>query len=428
MPAAARSRRREAGLDDVEVAGRRVLLRVDFNVPLGPDGRLRDDTRIRASLPTIEELRRREARTVVLTHLGRPQGRVDPALGVAPLARRLAELIGAAVPTAPDCVGEAARRAVGGTPPGGVVLLENLRFHPGEEANDPAFARALADLGDLVVNDAFGAAHRAHASIVGLAERLPAVAGRLMAEELDRLGALLSDPARPLVAVVGGSKLSTKLGLLTHLMGRVDALCLGGAMASTFLVAAGAEVGTSLTEPDAVDRAADLVRSATTHGVDLRLPVDVVVAPEPGAPAEAIGHCDVRAIPADRMLLDIGRATVAAWRPLLAGAGTVVWNGPLGLYERPAFAAGTRGVAEAILSGHATTVIGGGDLAAALRQLGLLQRFDHVSTGGGATLEFLEGRTLPGVAALRQVGDPALRPPRGPAPVPATPTRPAPPP
>jgi len=408
--------RRAAGLDDVEVAGRLVLVRVDFNVPVCPDGTLRDDTRIRGSLATVAELRRRGARTVLLTHLGRPHGTVDPALAVAPLARRLAQLLGAPVATAPDCVGPAVQAQVARLRPGEVLLLENLRFHAGEEANDPAFADALAGLGDLFVNDAFGTAHRAHASTVGVAERLPAVAGRLMARELDQLGALFADPARPLVAVVGGSKLTTKLAFLTSLVERVDALCLGGAMASTFIVAAGAGVGTSHTEVDAVDQASDLVRYAADHRVDLRLPVDVVVAPDPKAARSTIGICDVRAIPPDQMLLDIGPRTVASWRPLLAGAGTVVWNGPLGLYEREEFAAGTGGVAEAILASRATTVIAGGDLAAALHQQGLLARFDHVSTGGGATLEFLEGRVLPGVAALLRVGDPSLT-----APAPATP-------
>ncbi len=399
---------RAAGLDDVDVAGRRVLVRVDFNVPIADDGRLRDDTRIRAALPTVVELRRRGARTVLVTHLGRPRGQVDPQLATAPLAQRLAELLGAPVAALSDCVGEAVEGAVARMEPGQVVLLENLRFHPGEEANDPAFADALARLGDLFVNDAFGTAHRAHASTVGVAQRLPAVAGRLMARELDQLGALLAEPARPLVAVVGGSKLSTKLALLENLLGRVQALCLGGAMASTFLLAAGSGVGTSLTEPDAVDQALDLVRRAATLGVDLRLPTDVQVAPDPQAPRDRIRSVDVRAIPADEMLLDLGPATVAAWRPLLADAGTIVWNGPLGLYEREPFAEATRQVALAILAGRATAVIAGGDLAAALHQVGLLERFDHVSTGGGATLEFLEGRTLPGVAALRRAGDPTL--------------------
>ena len=399
---------RMAGLDDLEVTGRRVLVRVDFNVPLAPDGSLRDDTRIRASLATIDELRRRGARTILLTHLGRPHGRPDPSLAVAPVARRLGELLGVSVATAQDCVGPLAAAAVERTRPGELVLLENLRFHRGEEANDPTFAAQVAALGDLFVNDAFGTAHRAHASTVGVPALLPAVAGRLMAKELEQLGALFAEPRRPLVAVVGGSKLTSKLALLAHLVDRVDALCLGGAMASTFLVAAGAEVGTSLTETDAVDQAADLVRHASDRGVDLRLPVDVVVAADPEAASATVATCDVRAIPADRMLLDIGPDTVGTWAPLLASAGTVVWNGPLGLYERTPFASGTQGVAEAILAGSATTVIGGGDLAAALRQLGLLERFDHVSTGGGATLEFLEGRVLPGVAALCRAGDPAL--------------------
>jgi phosphoglycerate kinase len=386
------------GIDDIAVGGRRVLLRVDFNVPM-EDGRIVDDRRIRAAVPTIEALRQRGARVVVVTHFGRPKGRVDEALRVAPLARRLGELLGIEVPVAGDSGGEASRALVEPLCPGEVCMLENIRFDPEEEANGERLAGRLAALADVYVNDAFGAAHRAHASTEGIAHRLPAVAGRLMQRELEMLGSVLGSPRRPLVAIVGGAKISTKLAVVRSLLSRVDTLWIGGAMACTFYRALGEETGTSLVEPDQVDTAAALLEEARGAGADLRLPVDMVVATEPraGAPSEVVAW---KAIPPDKAAVDVGPDTVRQIAESCAAAGTVVWNGPLGIYEIDDFARGTRAVAEALASSPATSIVGGGDLAAALDSLGVADRITHVSTGGGATLEFLEGRTLPGVAAL----------------------------
>lgn len=387
------------GIDDVQVGGRRVLVRVDFNVPM-EDGRVVDDRRIVAAVPTIESLRSRGGRVIVVTHFGRPKGKVVDALRVAPLARRLSELLGVPVPVAGDSGGEASRALVDALCPGDVCMLENIRFDPEEEANGERLAGRLANLADLYVNDAFGAAHRAHASTEGVAHRLPAVAGRLMQRELEMLGGVLGSPRRPLVAIVGGAKISSKIGVVRSLLTLVDTLWVGGAMACTFYRALGEETGTSLVEPDQVDTAAALLEEARGAGADLRLPVDVVVAAEPraGAPSEAVAG---KAIPPDRAAVDVGPDTVAQIAESIAGAGTVVWNGPLGIYEIDDFARGTRAVAEALAASDAVSIVGGGDLAAALDSLGVADRITHVSTGGGATLEFLEGRTLPGVAALR---------------------------
>jgi phosphoglycerate kinase len=390
----------KATIDDVDVSGRRVLVRVDFNVPMA-EGRIVDDRRIRAALPTLEALRSRKARVLLVTHLGRPGGRVVEALRVAPLAARLGELLGTTVRVATDVVGESAQelsRSLGG---GEVGMLENVRFEPGEEANDPAFARQLAALADIYVNDAFGAAHRAHASTEGVAHLLPAYAGYLMMRELRMLGSVLDSPKRPLVAVIGGAKISTKIGVLRHLLPRVDTLWVGGAMACTFYQALGEETGTSLVEPDQVETARALLQeSHGPDGGDLRLPVDVVVARD----AQDASGADVvswKEIPPDRMVVDVGPDTVGQISESCRSAGTVVWNGPLGIYEVEAFAEGTRRVAQALADSDAISVVGGGDLAAALDQLGIADRITHVSTGGGATLEFLEGRVLPGVAVLR---------------------------
>jgi len=386
------------GIDDVDVAGRRVLLRVDFNVPMDA-GRIVDDRRIREALPTVEALRARGARVVVVTHLGRPRGRVDEALRVAPLALRLGELLGTEVPVAADSGGEASRALVDSLRDGDVCMLENIRFDPEEERNGEGLAARLAALAGVFVDDAFGAAHRAHASTEGVAHHLPAVAGLLMARELEMLGGVLGDPERPLVAIVGGAKISSKIGVVRSLLGRVDTLWLGGAMACTFYRALGEETGTSLVEPDQVDTAAALLEEARGSGADLRLPVDLVVAAEPraGAATEVVAW---KAIPGDRAAVDVGPDTVRQIAESCAGAGTVVWNVPLGIYEIEDFARGTREVAEALAGSGATSIVGGGDLAAALDSLGVADRITHVSTGGGATLEFLEGRTLPGVAAL----------------------------
>jgi len=386
------------GIDDIAVGGRRVLVRVDFNVPM-EGGRIVDDRRIQAAVPTIEALRQRGARVVVVTHFGRPKGRVDEALRVAPLARRLGELLGVEVKVTGDSGGEASYDAVEALCPGEVSMLENIRFDPEEEANGERLAGRLAALADVYVNDAFGAAHRAHASTEAIAHRLPAVAGRLMQRELEMLGSVLGSPQRPLVAIVGGAKISSKLAVVRSLLSRVDTLWVGGAMACTFYRALGEETGTSLVEPDQVDTAAALLEEARGAGADLRLPVDMVVTAEPraGAPSEVVAW---KAIPPDKAAVDVGPDTVRQIAESCAGAGTVVWNGPLGIYEIDDFARGTRAVAEALASSPATSIVGGGDLAAALDSLGVADRITHVSTGGGATLEFLEGRALPGVAAL----------------------------
>ena len=389
---------RKQGIEDVELGGRRVLVRVDFNVPM-EGGRIVDDRRIREALPTIAELRHRGARVIVVTHLGRPKGRVDEGLRVASLARRLGELLGIDVPVTGDSGGEASRELVATLRDGDVCMLENIRFDPAEERNDPELARRLAELADVYVNDAFGAAHRAHASTEGVAHLLPAVAGLLMTRELEMLGGVLEAPERPLVAIVGGAKVSSKIGVVRSLLARVDTLWIGGAMACTFYRSLGEETGTSLVEPDQVDTATALLEQARSSEADLRLPVDLVVASEPrsGAATEVVAW---KAIPGDRAVVDVGPDTVRQIAESCAAAGTVVWNGPLGIYEVEEFAEGTRRVAEALAGSPATTVVGGGDLAAALDSLGVADRITHVSTGGGATLEFLEGRTLPGVAAL----------------------------
>jgi phosphoglycerate kinase len=388
------------GIDDIDVAGKRVLLREDLNVPMR-DGEIVDDRRIRAALPTIESLRSRGARVIVVSHLGRPKGHVDPALSLAPVAAHLGRLLGARVSLADDVAGESATAMVNGLRDGDVGMLENVRFEPGEEANDPAFAQRLASLADVYVNDAFGTAHRAHASTEGVGHILPAVAGTLMLRELDVLGGVLEHPKRPVVAIIGGAKVSTKIGVLTNLLARVDTLWVGGAMASTFYRAEGAGTGRSQVEEDQIDTAARLLRDARGSRATLALPPDVVVADDirDGAPTRTVSW---REIPDEQIVVDVGAQTVAAIDADVATAGTVVWNGPLGVYEVEAFAAGTQAVAQAVAASRAETVIGGGDLAAALEKAGVADKIGYISTGGGATIEFLEGRTLPGVAVLRE--------------------------
>jgi phosphoglycerate kinase len=385
-------------IEEVELAGRRVFLRVDFNVPL-KDGRVTEDARIRGVLPTIDLARRAGARLVLASHLGRPKGGPDPKYSMKPVAVRLGELIGEPVPTAGDSIGPAVEAQAKALGPRGLLLLENLRFHPGEEANDPTFARALAALGDVYVNDAFAAAHRAHASTEGITRHLrPAVAGLLMKKELAALGQVFEAPARPLVAILGGAKVSDKLALVDSLLARVDRLLIGGGMAFTFLRAQGHEVGRSLLEADLVPTAARLFESARSRGVEIILPVDTVVAASPDAAAgQAV---PATAIPPDQMGLDIGPATVAAFGAAVRDARTIVWNGPMGVFERPPFAAGTLGLARAIAEASGFSVVGGGDTIAAVEQAGVSARLGYLSTGGGAFLEYLEGRTLPGVAAL----------------------------
>jgi phosphoglycerate kinase len=388
------------GLGDLEAAGRRVLVRADLNVPL-EGGRVADDLRIAESLPTLRRLREQGARIVLMSHLGRPKGQVRDELRLTPVAVRLSELLDVPVAAAADVVGPDATARVTGLDEGDVLLLENLRFEAGEEANDPAFADALAGFGDAYVNDAFGAAHRAHASVVGVPQRVrPAVAGELMHKELRVLSRLLEDPPRPFVAVLGGAKVSDKLGVVSNLLGRVDRLLIGGAMCFTFLRAQGAPVGDSRVESDELDAVRRLLDQAAERGVDLQLPVDIVAAERFAADAD---HRRVAAdgIPDGWMGLDIGPDTVEQFTAALAGAGSVLWNGPMGVFEWEAFAAGTEGVARAVASSGGFTVVGGGDSAAAIRRLGLDGSVSHVSTGGGASLEYLEGIELPGVAALR---------------------------
>jgi len=390
-------------LDGMHAAGKRVLLRADLNVPVR-DGQISDLTRIERLSPTIRELADAGARVIVCSHFDRPKGQRVPAMSLAPIARALGDVLGQPVAFAADCIGPEARAAVDAMADGDVLMLENTRFHAGEEANDPAFARKLAALADVYVNDAFSAAHRAHASTEGVAHVLPSYAGRLMQAELDALDSALGTPARPVCAIVGGSKVSTKLELLGNLSGRVDVLVIGGAMANTFLAAQGTGVGKSLQESEMHAMARDIMAEANRAGCDIVLPTDAIVAREFRAnpPTETVS---VHAIPPDAMMLDVGPATVQALQDRLPDIRTLVWNGPLGAFETPPFDAATtalaRSVAEATEQGGLRSVAGGGDTVSALRHAGVLDRLSYVSTAGGAFLEWLEGKTLPGVAALQ---------------------------
>ena len=394
------AKRSVTGLD---VRGRRVLVRVDFNVPLDDEGRITDDTRIRAHLPTISDLRRRGARIVLMSHLGRPKGQAVAALSLRPVADRLGELLGTPVAFSERSVGPDALRAVLALGDGDVLLLENLRFHPGEEASDPDFVAGLAELGEIFVNDAFGTAHRAHASTVGVAERLPAYAGPLLLQEVSVLTGLLGRPARPFVAILGGAKVSDKLGVMVNLVGRVDTILVGGGMANTLLLSQGHEIGRSLAEAAFVDRARTFLDDAATRGTSVLVPSDVVVAATIDATS---GHVtEAVTVSGDEAIFDIGPETAASYAREIAGAATVFWNGPMGVAERPPFARGTVAVATAVASSDGTTVVGGGDSIAALGRAGLLDRITHVSTGGGASLELLEGRHLPGVEAIPEADE-----------------------
>jgi len=386
-------------LADLNVESRRVLMRVDFNVPLA-DGAIRDDTRIRAALPTIEHILGRGGRLVLMSHLGRPKGRPVPEYGLEPVAVRLAELLGVGeVHLTDSCVGDGARRVSLDLRDGQVALLENLRFHPGETANDEHFSRGLAALADVYVNDAFGAAHRAHASTVGVAAFLrEKAAGLLLEKEVAAIGRLLGEVERPYVAVLGGAKVSDKIGIIENLLRRVDVLVIGGAMANTFIAAAGGEVGGSLVERDKLPLARDLTARAEGQGVRLLLPVDAVVAA--AVDSEETATVDARAVPDGRSAFDIGPESARLFGEVISRAGTVLWNGPMGVFERERFAAGTLAMAGAIAASAAFSVVGGGDSVAAVRQSGKERGFDHVSTGGGASLEMLEGKVLPGIAAL----------------------------
>ena len=393
-----------ATLDDLDVKGRRVLVRLDLNVPM-KDGRVTDTTRIERAMPTVVELADAGARVVILSHFDRPRGKVVPAMSLAPIAAAVAAALDRPVAFVASATGEEARAAVDALADGGIAMLENLRFDAGEEANDPAFADALAGLGDLYVNDAFSAAHRAHASVVGLAERLPAAAGRLMEQELTALQKALGNPERPVAAVVGGAKVSTKLDLLGNLVGRVDVLAIGGGMANTFLYAQGKEIGASLCERDMADTARAILDKAAAAGCTIVLPVDGVVAEkfESGTASQLVG---VDAVRSDRMILDVGPDSAADLARRLAECRTLVWNGPLGAFELEGFDHGTNAVARAAAAltreGRLLSVAGGGDTVAALAHAGVLEAFSYVSTAGGAFLEWLEGKTLPGVAELEK--------------------------
>ena len=389
---------RKLGVAQVSLAGKRVFLRADLNAPLD-DGVVADDTRLRAVLPTIRYCLDAGAAVVLASHLGRPAGTRDPRYSLAPVAARLSELLGMPVPLAPDCVGETTLAQARSLGAGQVLLLENLRFHAEEEANDAEFARNLAALADCYVNDAFATAHRAQASIEAISRFLqPAAAGLLMERELEALGRILESPARPLVAILGGAKVSDKLGLVEHLLGRVDALAIGGAMAFTFLRALGYAVGRSRVEPELIETARRTLGDARRRGARLALPVDVVVAS--GLDAGEGRTVGIREIPADHKGLDIGPRTVGQFGDLVGAARTVVWNGPMGVFEKTPFAAGTLGIAQAVAASPAFSLVGGGDTLAAVHRAGVADRIGYISTAGGAFLEFLEGRKLPGVEAL----------------------------
>ena len=386
---------------DLDVAGRRVLVRVDFNVPL-EDGRVVDDIRLRASLPTIAYLKEQGARVILCSHLGRPGGMVVEEARLGPVAERLGQLLGSPVGYVRECIGPEVEAAVTRLRAGEVLLLENVRFHPEETENAPEFADSLASLAEIFVNDAFGAAHRSHASVVGVAQRLPAVTGLLMERELEVLGRILHDPGRPFAAVLGGAKISDKIAVLENLLDRVDLLLIGGGMAATFFKALGHEVGASMIEEDRVEFAGRVMAEAVERGVRLLLPRDLVLAREfaPDSPPRTV---DAGRIPQDWRIMDVGPATVAEFREALAGFRTVLWNGPMGVFEFPAFSQGTKGLAEAIGGlDEVVTVVGGGSTAEAVASLDLADCMTHVSTGGGASLEFLEGEELVGVAALLQ--------------------------
>jgi phosphoglycerate kinase len=384
---------------DVDVAGKKVLVRVDFNVPLDKKtGEITDDTRIKAALPTIKYLIEHKAKVILCSHLGRPKG-VTPELTLKPVAQRLGKLLGEPVQIAGDCIGPRAEGVAAGLKDGEVMLLENLRFHGEEEKNDPAFAKSLASMAEVYVNDAFGTAHRAHASTAGVAKYLPAVAGFLMEKELEYLGKALVEPKRPFAMIVGGAKVSDKITMLENILPKVDSLVIGGGMANTFLKAQGFDVGKSKVEDEQLDFARGLIAKAKEKGVHLLLPIDAVAAEkfDAGSPSQTV---PVDKVPKDWQILDIGPQTVSRFSEEIKKAHTVVWNGPVGVFEFAAFARGTQAMASILAKLDATTIIGGGDTAAAVERQGLADKMTHVSTGGGASLEFLEGKTLPGVAAL----------------------------
>lgn len=384
---------------DIGLRGKRVLMRVDFNVPLDENLNITDDARIRASLPTINYALENGAKLILMSHLGRPKGKVVKSMSLGPVARRLSQLLGRDVKMTDDCIGQKVKGEVDELKEGEVLLLENVRFHPEEEKNDEKFAQALANLGEIYVNDAFGTAHRAHASTEGVARFLPSVAGLLMEKEIEYLGKVLESPRRPFIAILGGAKVSDKIGVIENLLDKVDSLLIGGAMAYTFLKAKGKEVGDSLIEEDRIGLANDLLKRAEEKGVPFLLPVDHVIADKFSEEAK-VKSSDGDVIPAGWRGMDVGEKAIQQFCEALQGAKTVLWNGPLGVFEMAPFSKGTERMASVLSELKATTIVGGGDSVAAISKLGLSERFTHVSTGGGACLEFLEGKVLPGLAAL----------------------------
>lgn len=385
-------------MNDVEVKGKRVFVRVDFNVPM-EDGKITDDTRIRAALPTIKHLVDEGAKVILASHLGRPKGEVVEDMRLTAVGNRLAELLGKPVLKLDESVGETVKTAVHNMNDGDVVLLENVRFHKGEEKNDAELAKQFAELAEIYVNDAFGAAHRAHASTAGIAEYLPAVSGFLLQKELDVLGKALSDPERPFTAIIGGAKVKDKIGVIDHLLDKVDNLIIGGGLAYTFVKAQGHEIGNSLVEEDKIELAKEFMQKAKDKGVNFLMPVDAVVASEFSKDADS-KVVDIDAIPANWMGLDIGPKTVALYADTIKNSKLIIWNGPMGVFEMEKFEDGTKGVAEAMAETAGYTIIGGGDSAAAVEKFHVADKMDHISTGGGASLEFMEGKELPGVVAL----------------------------
>ena len=384
---------------DLDVAGKKVLVRVDFNVPLNDKGEITDDTRITASLPTIQYLLEQKAAVILIAHLGRPKGQVKPELSLAPVAKHLGKLLGKKILFAPDCVGEAAQAAASKLKPGHILLLENLRFHKEEEKNDMEFAEKLASLADLYVNDGFGVSHRAHASVEGVTHFLPAAAGFLLEKEIQYVGQAVTNPLHPFVAIIGGAKVSDKIGVISNLLDKVDTLLIGGGMANTFLAAQGYKMGKSLVEEDKLDLAKELLAKAKKNKVNMLLPTDLVMAAAFAPDAEHVTE-KVKNLNQAYMALDIGAETSKAYAEALADAKMIVWNGPMGVFEMDAFCKGTEAVAKAVAKSRATSIVGGGDSVAAIEKLGLAKRITHISTGGGASLEYLEGKVLPGVAAL----------------------------
>lgn len=384
---------------DLDVAGKKVLVRVDFNVPLNDKGEITDDTRITASLPTIQYLLEQKAAVILMAHLGRPKGQVKPELSLAPVAKHLGKLLGKKILFAPDCVGEATQAAASKLKPGHILLLENLRFHKEEEKNDMDFAEKLASLADLYVNDGFGVSHRAHASVEGVTHFLPAAAGFLLEKEIQYVGQAVTNPLHPFVAIIGGAKVSDKIGVISNLLDKVDTLLIGGGMANTFLAAQGYKMGKSLVEEDKLDLAKELLAKAKKNKVNMLLPTDLVMAAAFAPDAEHVTE-KVKNLNQAYMALDIGAETSKAYAEALADAKMIVWNGPMGVFEMDAFCKGTEAVAKAVAKSRATSIVGGGDSVAAIEKLGLAKRITHISTGGGASLEYLEGKVLPGVAAL----------------------------